>query len=530
VSVTGGNPSPSSFLADGHQHDVILDVGSALTLSFFNPGSSVRDGFLVFGNFSAVSSLYNASTTPIYVYAYRQLNNTFVASGLQGNDSVILMSFYGDVIYGNLVTLNIDNNWTASAWSHYNASIVFPGSTASSGSNERWAIGNASRYSTVGLTTSGNTYSQKYYHQCLQTLSYTVLGGGSPTAPVATGFAFGSSYTPSLTLSATAYWFDASGSINFSTPAGNAVERWLPSLANVSAASSSSQVVNLNHQYCITFAQANLGSDVQAVVVTVNGAAKTFADLPFSSWVNASASLPFAYSETVSSSSPGLQYALTNTNSPSPLSVTNGFTITGNYKTQYHVTIAPVGLGTDAVNTGNASSHWVDGGAAFTPDIPATVTSSIRGKRYVLSSSASALTISAPTVVNATYITQYQVSFASNPAGGGTTSPSSEANVWVNAGGIALSATPNSGYTFSSWSATGPITVASATSNSTTAMVNGAGTVTANFIPSSDGLSTSDTSDSSETSLALMAGIVAVIAVIMSAAAIVVWHRKRKGI
>jgi hypothetical protein len=534
VTVTGGNPSPASFLADGREHSIIFDEGSALTLSFVNSGGNVRNGFVVSGNFTSVSSLYNASTAPIFVYAYRQLNNTFTVSGLQGNDSITPTSFYGDVIYGDLVTLNSDNSWTASAWSYYNASVVFPGSTANSGSNERWAIGNASRYSTSGLTTSGNTYSQKYYHQCLQTLSYTVLGGGSPAAPVAAGLAFGFGYAPSLTLSGTAYWFDASGAVTFIVSAGSTWERWLPNPSNVSAASSGNLVVNLNHQFQVTFGQANLGSNVLGTVVTVNGAAKTYADLPFSLWFDTSASLTFTYSSAVSSSTTGLQYVLTNANSPSPLTVTNALTITGNYKTQYQVTYARIGLNSDAVDVGNASQRWVDSGTSLAPDFPALVSSSIQGKRYVLSnaSASSSLTISAPTTFNVVYITQYQVTLASTPAEGGTITDPSAANLWVNAGGITLSATSNNGYRFSSWNTTGDITVASPSSTSTTVMVNGAGTITADFVtPASDGSGTSDgsgLSDTSGASLPLMLGLAAVI-VLSSISAVLAfrWYKRK---
>ncbi|MGA2698423.1 MAG: hypothetical protein ABSE74_02155, partial [Methanoregula sp.] len=61
------------------------------------------------------------------------------------------------------------------------------------------------------------TVNPLYYHQYLQTLSYSVVGGGSPTAPTATGTALGVAYAPSLTTTATPYWFDASGSVTFST-------------------------------------------------------------------------------------------------------------------------------------------------------------------------------------------------------------------------------------------------------------------------------------------------------------------------
>ena len=384
------------------------------------------------------------------------------------------------------MTLNSGNSWSASAWSDYGGAATFPASTVSSGSSERWSIGNA--YSTAALTTGGNTYSKQYYHQYQQTLSYSVVGGGSPSAPTATGSAFGSAYAPSLTTSVTAYWFDASGSITFSTSAGGVGERWAHSPASVSAASSGSQVVNMYHQYQVTFAQANLGGDALGTVVTVNGVGKVYGDLPFSLWVDSSGSVAFSYAATVSSSASGKQYIVADVDASSPLMVTGSVTVTGSYKTQYQVTFAKSGLDSDAIGanatTDNVASQWVDSGTSLTFSYAGTVSSSIQGKQFVLSSvsAASPLTVAAPTTINASYTTQYQISFTVNPTDGGITTPSGTTNLWTNAGDLSISATPNVGYAFSSWTATGPITFASPSLNSTTATVNGAGTITANFI------------------------------------------------
>ncbi len=91
--------------------------------------------------------------------------------------------------------------------------------------------------------------------------------------------------------------------------------------------------------------------------------------------------------------------------------------------------------------------------------------------------------MSVPTVTSQTisFTEQFQVTMASTT--GGTTSPASGSSMWVNAGGgVSVSATPSSGYAFSSWSAsTGSISFASPTSATTTASVNAAGTITANF-------------------------------------------------
>lgn len=78
------------------------------------------------------------------------------------------------------------------------------------------------------------------------------------------------------------------------------------------------------------------------------------------------------------------------------------------------------------------------------------------------------------------YETQYSVTFSSNPAGIGTMTPSGS-NVWISAGTIQISAAPSQGYSFSSWTTTGSITIANQGTESTSATISGPGTITANF-------------------------------------------------
>ena len=69
-------------------------------------------------------------------------------------------------------------------------------------------------------------------------------------------------------------------------------------------------------------------------------------------------------------------------------------------------------------------------------------------------------------------------------SGGGSDSTTSPSGTGSYTAGqqVSISATAGAGYKFSGWSATGSITFAGASSASTTATVNGAGTITANFV------------------------------------------------
>ncbi len=98
---------------------------------------------------------------------------------------------------------------------------------------------------------------------------------------------------------------------------------------------------------------------------------------------------------------------------------------------------------------------------------------------YSGSSSSSSVTMNNPITEMANWQTQYQVTFA--VSGGGSTIPTGS-NVWENAGSLPITATPNSGCTFSSWSSnTGSITFNNANSASATATIGGTGTITATF-------------------------------------------------
>ncbi|HTY74638.1 MAG TPA: PQQ-binding-like beta-propeller repeat protein [Candidatus Nanoarchaeia archaeon] len=480
VVIMGGNPSPSTFLADGTLHSIIMDQGVPFTLSF-NNSNYVRIGFNASGDFSLTSNSYDASTTPVSATAFEQLNNIYSVTGPQPNDTVILTGTYLATNSSTIATLNSGNNWNASAWTDYGTLVTFPATSANSGSNERWSIGKD--YSTGAITSAGTTYSEQYYHQYKQTLSYAATGGALPSAPVANGASFGSPYSPTLTMKPVDYWFDASGSITLSTPSTGA-ERWLPSPSVVPATSPGSQVITTSLQCLVTLMQANLESDSTGAVVTVSGVAKGYTELPFSLWVNSSDSVSFSYGPTISSASLGKQYVLTGVSAASPLVVSSPISITGTYKTQYQVTFSTTGLESDATgaNSTAAGPQWVDSGTSLQFSYANIVSSSIQGKQYLLSgvTSTSPLTVTGPTTTTATYVTQYQVSFTVSPATGGTTSPTGS-DLWLNAGKLLISASPKAGYAFSTWLAAGQITFGSPGSGSTTAAINGAGTITANF-------------------------------------------------
>ena len=178
---------------------------------------------------------------------------------------------------------------------------------------------------------------------------------------------------------------------------------------------------------------------------------------------------------------------------PTIATVTGLTEATTTFNIEHHVSITitsnPVGSGFATVD-GNAITtpqtfNWLEG-SSHTVAAAGTVSGGT-GIQYVWTSwsdsGAASHTYIVPVstaTVTAVYKTQYQISFAVNPSGSGSTIPTGT-NVWEDSGSLSISATPLSGYTFSSWSATAGITITNPSSVSTTVTLNSPGTITATF-------------------------------------------------
>jgi hypothetical protein len=270
---------------------------------------------------------------------------------------------------------------------------------------------------------------------------------------------------------------------------------------NVPGAESSGDIVyttTVSITAGITFYETGADTDFTGTILTVDGTDNySVNDFPVTyNWLTGTEHT-FAYASPLVVAANNKQYAWTSTtglatNQSGTITVTSeGGTVTGNYKTQYHMTFTQNGLDNTAAGTvltidsttktyGDFDvSGWFDSGTTYSYE--ATVSSG-PGKRFVLTGvTGPASPIEASGTVTGNYKTQYQISFAVNPTAAGTTNPAGT-NIWINAGSLPIQATPSANYTFSSWSAdTAAITFTSANSASTTATINGPSTITANF-------------------------------------------------
>jgi parallel beta-helix repeat protein len=194
---------------------------------------------------------------------------------------------------------------------------------------------------------------------------------------------------------------------------------------------------------------------------------------------------------------------LSNTQNLSSLTVPNYGSIKGNYIAQYFITIAATPAGATGgtfqltytqlgfVNSAEVEvtpwSGWVDAGTIVTLANPQQLVPNVSGTngwRYNFSSyspSQSVTTDSAKTI-NLNYVAQCQVTFVATPAGTGSTSPVGT-DVWFDGGSLSITAMPAQGYQFSQWTkSTDSISLLNANSQSTTATINGPGSITATFV------------------------------------------------
>ena len=258
-------------------------------------------------------------------------------------------------------------------------------------------------------------------------------------------------------------------------------------------------------QWQETFTNSGFTGDATGTLVTLTptGGTCTASSINTPSgnvFCDAGTSLGFSFINPVTSSVTGKQYKFSSADKTSPLSVTGTNTVTGTYVVQWKQTFTNSGFTGDATGTlvtltptgGTCTAASISTPSGFVFCDASTslgftfanpVTSGTGGKQYrfVSADKTSPISVSAANTVTGTYVTQWQVSFAVLPVGGGTTSPSGTA--YYDAGSLPISASHNTGYAFSSWSSsTGSITFGSSTSASTTATIGGTGTITANFV------------------------------------------------
>ncbi len=160
-------------------------------------------------------------------------------------------------------------------------------------------------------------------------------------------------------------------------------------------------------------------------------------------------------------------------------------TVAASWMTQYYLTVNNGGFGA------TSGSGWYNSDSSSQVTVLSNIMSGGSGTQYVFSgwtgdasgsdSTSNSITMNSPKIASASWTTQYQLTFVVIPLVGGSTTPTGN-NMWVVSGPLSISVAPNSGYTFSGWTAdSGFITFDNYNSMSSTANINGPGTIMASL-------------------------------------------------
>ncbi len=423
-------------------------------------------------------------TASLTVTQYEVLN-TFTATGLSADDSVTLMSTQLGV--STPIVLDFGDSFSATVWTDSGTAVTFPATSANSGLSEQWSIGSPV---SLTLTTGGNTYTEAYVDQVSNT--FTVIGLSGSDSVVLTDTYLGAPSTIVLNSgndwSASA-WSDSGYAVTFPASSGlsTSTERWSIGSPYSTAAltlGDGTYSQTYYHQFEVTASYSTSDGSTPSAAVTLSGTAFGSSSLtaltttPTGVWLDAGSSWS-VNSQIIAGSGTEQWIATTGTSG----TVGSATVVDPSYDHQYYLTV------TSAYGSTTGSGWYNSGTTAYAGLTSGTVSGGI-GTQYVFAgwgtdasgtnyAQSVAITMNSPMTATANWQTQYQLTFA--VSGSGSTIPTGS-NVWENAGSLSITATPNTGYTFSSWSSnTESITFNNANSASAMATIGGTGKITATF-------------------------------------------------
>ena len=440
------------------------------TLTFTNPlaGSGTSRQWVE----NSVSVPLTSSNSEAVLY-YDQCEQTLSYEVIDGESGYSAPVTIGGLQYGSAYSATLSTSG-AGYWFDAVGTLTFTNPLSGSGSTEQWVENSVS----VPLTSS-NTQVVLYYNQFRQTLSYSVVYGGTPTAPTASGQQYGSAYAPSLTASAMTYWFDANGIITINTPTNGANERWSPSPASVSATQSDTQVFDMYNQYQQTFscsiAGGGLGYSEPSATGTQLGSAYTLylTTTANASWFDATGAI------TLANPLPGSTATERWETQISLVSATQSNTQVVTYYNQYSFALSysisgggspatPTLISTQfgasyaPTLTISATTYWLDSGQSWSVTNPLGGSNST--EQWAVQMASGTVSSSSPTTAGGSFVftfyNQYGFILSYLITGGG--SPTAPTLTSTQAGSVHTSALTGSPVTYwldssASWSLTNPL-------------------------------------------------------------------------
>jgi hypothetical protein len=220
---------------------------------------------------------------------------------------------------------------------------------------------------------------------------------------------------------------------------------------------------NYQLQYKITFSQSGVGSEFTGTVVIIDST--NYGRDAVSFWWDSGSSHTFAFQSPLVVTPNVKQHVWTSTTGLSTLqsgsiTVSSSGSVTGNYKTQYYLSVfSPSGYGSP-----NPTSGWFDAGSSITASVTSPWPGST-GTRYVCAGwtgtgsvppsgtgSSVTFTLTQSSSITWNWVTQYYLTVRTDPSGIATI----PGEGWYNSSkSVSLSAPSVSGYTFLNWDVDG---------------------------------------------------------------------------
>ncbi|MDA4123612.1 MAG: thermopsin family protease [Thaumarchaeota archaeon] len=139
--------------------------------------------------------------------------------------------------------------------STWTVTTQLPGSSGT----ERWQTSQ----STTGAAATASTESITYYHQYLETFSYSVVGGGSGySTPSLSAQEFGGTVSLPLGSSPSPYWLDSDTAYSTTNPlvGSSSTERWFAAASQGTVTISNSPTISYSNQFYLTLAGGSVQS------------------------------------------------------------------------------------------------------------------------------------------------------------------------------------------------------------------------------------------------------------------------------
>jgi len=218
----------------------MADAGSTWSVSATLPGGSSTERWATSETGGAASSA--VSETVMYYHQYLASFVYRVTGGTGYTAPSIQASAFGS-------SMSVKGN--TSAWTDAGAAFNYPTVLPGSSSSERWATQGGD-----GTVVGSSPVAVQYFLQYGLALSYSVVGGGAPTAPAVSGTLFGKAFSSPITNGST-YFVDpgSAWSVPVQLPNGNGQERWVTTQAtNETASAPVTLVFSYEHQYSLEIA------------------------------------------------------------------------------------------------------------------------------------------------------------------------------------------------------------------------------------------------------------------------------------